>query len=277
VKAILTVAHLTVHEAGRRKVLTSALICGLAFLLLFGIGFHFVVREISTEGPIDRMEARMIITFLTLAGLYATNFLTVMTSVLLPVDTLSGEISSGTIQTIASKPIRRSDIVLGKWLAFVGLAGAYLLLLAGGLLLIVRLRSGFSPPNVAIGLPLMFLESILLVTLSIAGGTRFSTVTNGIMAFGLYGLAFLGGWIEQIGTFNNNETARNIGTIASLIMPSESLWHLASNNMQPAILKQLPLTPFSASVPSGAMVVWAAGYIGVVLAVALRGFGKRDL
>jgi hypothetical protein len=123
----------------------------------------------------------------------------------------------------------------------------------------------------------MFLESMLLVTLSIAGGTRFSTVTNGILTLGLYGLAFLGGWIEQIGTFNQNETARNIGTIASLIMPSESLWHLASHHMQPSIMRSLPLTPFSTSEPSLAMVVWAAGYMVVVLALALRGFEKRAL
>lgn len=275
--AILTVAHLTLYEAARRRMLTASLVCGLAFLLLYGIGFHFVVRELSDVTFAENVQARMIITFFTLAGLYATNFLTVMTAVLLPVDTLSGEIASGTIQTIASKPIRRSDIVLGKWLAFVLLAAGYLLLLAGGVLLIVRLRSGITPPNVALGLPLMIFESTLLVTLSIAGGTRFSTVTNGIMALGLYGLAFLGGWIEQIGTFNQNEAARNIGTITSLIMPSESLWHLASHQMQPPFMRSLPLTPFSASEPSGAIVVWAAGYIVVVLALALRGFGKRNL
>ena len=50
------------------------------------------------------------------SGLFAANFLSVLFAVLLPVDTLSGEIDSGVIQTVASKPIRRADIVIGKWL-----------------------------------------------------------------------------------------------------------------------------------------------------------------
>ena len=44
--------------------------------------------------------------FFTLAGLYVANFLTIAAAVLLPVDTLSGEIASGVMQTLASKPIR---------------------------------------------------------------------------------------------------------------------------------------------------------------------------
>jgi ABC-type transport system involved in multi-copper enzyme maturation permease subunit len=224
------------------------------------------------------MQRGLILNFFTLAGLYSVNFLTVMSAVLLPVDTLSGEIASGVLQTVASKPIARRDIVLGKWLAYVLVVGAYLLLLAGGVLLEVRLVSGFQLPGVAKGLPLMFLESIVLVTLSIAGGSRLSTVTSGVVAFGLYGLAFIGSWVEQVGGFTGNVAARDVGTVASLIMPSESLWQLAAHHMQPPLMSQLNLTPFSpVSVPSIAMVYWAMGYIVVLLLVALRSFDKRPL
>src|SRR5207302_2876537 len=104
------------------------------------------------------------------------------------------------------------------------------------------------------------------LTLSIAGGTRLSTVTNGIAVLGLYGLAFVGSWTEQIGTLAGNQAARYVGTAASLIMPSESMWQLAAYHMQPAIMRDLHITPFSpASVPNAAMVVWTVGYIGVTL------------
>ena len=126
---------------------------------------------------------------LTLAGLYATHFLTLMTAVLLPVDTLSGEIASGVLQTVASKPISRASIVLGKWLAYCIASACYTLLVASGVLLIARFMGDFTPPGVLQGLPLMMFEGMLFVTLSIAGGTRLSTVTNGILAFGFYGIA----------------------------------------------------------------------------------------
>ena len=118
----------------------------------------------------------------------------------------------------------------------------------------------------------------MLLTLALAGGTRLSTLANGITVFGLYGLAFVGGWMEQIGTFAGNATARYIGIGASLLVPSESLWQLASHHMQPPLVRDMGMGPFSPqSVPSPAMVAWAAAYILVVLAAALRLFHTRDL
>jgi hypothetical protein len=52
-----------------------------------------------------------------------------------------------------------------------------------------------------------------------AGGALFSTLTNGGMVFGLFSVAFIGGWIEQFGAFLSNQTAINIGIIASLLPP----------------------------------------------------------
>ena len=277
-RALLTITHLTLHEAARRRILTAALVCGAAFLVLFAIGMHFMIRDVASHARITLVERRVILNFLTLAGLYAVNFLTIMTAVLLPVDTLSGEIASGVIQTLAAKPVRRSSIVLGKWLAHWIVMGGYLLVLAGGVLLVARLMGHFTPPGIAKGLALMLLEGTVLLTISIAGGTRLSTITNGIMAFGLYGLAFIGSWVEQIGTLSGNDAARYVGTVASLIMPTEAMWQLAAHSMQPPIMRELAMTPFSpASVPSVAMVWWAAGYAAAALLLAVRAFSKRPL
>jgi ABC-type transport system involved in multi-copper enzyme maturation permease subunit len=278
-RSILVMIHLTLHEAMRRRVLLAVLVCGLGFLTLYGIGLHFIERDLARHADaMSRLQHRTMISFFILAGLYAVNFLTIMTAVLLPVDTLAGEIGSGVMQTLAAKPIRRSDIVIGKWAAHVLLVAAYLLLMAGGVLVVARVIGGVTPPGIAIGLPLMMLEGALLVTLSIAGGARFSTVTNGVVVFGLYGLAFIGSWVEQIGAHAGNQAARNVGTVASLIMPSESLWQLAAHHMQPAIMRDLHLTPFSpASVPSAAMVAWAVGYLVLALLVAIGTFRKRAL
>lgn len=275
---ILTVLHITLHEAGRRRVLTATLIGAAAFLLLYGIGFHFVAANVAAERGITVVRQRLLLNFLTLAGLYATNFLTIMTAVLLPVDTLSGDIASGVVQTVASKPVRRSSIVLGKWLAFSLVAVAYYLVVAGGVLVIARLIGHFTPPGLTTGMPLMALEAVVLVSLSIGGGARLSTVTNGVMVFGLYGLAFIGGWVEQVGAMAGNRAAQNVGAVASLIMPTEALWQRAAYYMQPSIMRDLHMTPFSsASLPSPAMVWWAAGYALVALAFGVRGFAKRAL
>jgi Cu-processing system permease protein len=274
----LAIARLTLHEALRRRILTAALIVGVAFLALYGVGLHFILRENSNHGNMTLLERRVFLNIMTLAGLYAANLLTVMTAVLLPVDTLSGEITSGVIQTLAVRPIRRRDIVLGKWLGHWIVMGGYLTLLAGGVLGIMAAFAHFTPPGIERGLPLMLLEGTVLLTVSIMGGTRLSTVTNGMLAFGLFGLAFIGNWVEQIGTMAGNAAAQRVGTVASLIMPCDALWQLAATNMQPSILRDLGASPFSPiSVPSTAMIFWGFGYILVALAVGVRWFGRRAL
>jgi hypothetical protein len=116
------------------------------------------------------------------------------------------------------------------------------------------------------------------MSISIAGGTRLGTLTNGVLGFGLYGIAFIGGWMEQIGTRIGSSTTRDVGIVASLLVPSESLWQLASYHMQPPIMRDASVSPFApASVPSTMMVAWAAGHIVVMLAIALWQLRTRDL
>ncbi|TMQ73893.1 MAG: ABC transporter permease [Candidatus Eisenbacteria bacterium] len=277
-KRLLVVVHLTLHEAMRRRVLLAALLGGLAFLILYGVGFHFIARDVGRNARMTLIEKRVALNAITLAGLYAVNLLAMMSAVLLPVDTLSGEIASGSMQALAAKPVRRVEILLGKWLAYVLVVAGYLAGMAGGVLLVARAIGHFTPPGITGGIPLMLVEVVLLVSVSIAGGTRLSTVTNGMMAFGLYGLAFIGNWVEQIGTYVDNQAARDVGTVASLLMPAEALWQRAAWMMQPALMRDLRVTPFSpASVPSPAMVWWAAAYTLVVVIIAARSFAKRGL
>jgi Cu-processing system permease protein len=217
--------------------------------------------------------------FFLMAGLYVINFLTVMMTVLTSVDTLSGEVTSGTMQTLASKPVRRREILLGKWLGFSAMLTLYLLMMAGGVMAIVYLSAGYIPAGAPGGLALMWLNVLLLLSLSLLGGAMLSTLANGVMVFGLYGVAFVGGWIEQVGAFLANETAVSVGTVASLLLPSEALWKRAAYEMRSPILGAVDFgNPFvGPSVPSTLMIVYAVGYTLLMLALAIRQFNRRDL
>jgi Cu-processing system permease protein len=277
VRAVLTIAHMTLAEARRRRILAAALLLGAAFVLLFAVGFHFIVRDIRAHTASPAQQG-FVLSFVVMAALYAANFLIVMTSVLVTIDTLAGEIGSGVIEALCTKPVPRWAVALGKWLGCWVILAMYAAVLCGGVLLVARLVGGYTPPNAVRGLPLLLLEGTVLLTLALAGGTRLSTLANGVTVFGLYGLAFVGGWMEQIGTIAGNATARYIGIGASLLVPSESLWQLASHLMQPPLVRDMGIGPFAPlSVPSPAMVGWAAVYVLVALALALRLFQTRDL
>lgn len=279
----LTIARLSFREASRRKILLAALLLGLLFLTVYGLGFHFIMVEVEKEmGTMGVVALNQVRNFLLMAGMYAVNFLTAMMTVLTSVDTLSGEIGSGTIQTLVAKPVRRWEIVLGKWLGFAGMISLYLLLMGGGVMGLVYLRSGYSGPDPLSALALIWLNALVLLSVSLLGGAYLSTLANGVLVFGLFGVAFIGGWIEQFGAFFTNlaasQIAMNIGIITSLMMPSEALWKRAAHELQSPLATALGLSPFtSRSYPSDAMILYGILYMVVACALAVRHFGQRDL
>ena len=274
----LVITQLTFREAARRNILIAAFLLGLAFLIIYGIGFYYVNQELGDtvgRNPLENNEVR---NFLFMAGMYAVNFLVVIMAVLTSVVTISGEISSGTIQTLVAKPVQRWEIVLGKWLGFAVMLTLYLLFMAGGIIALVYLISGYFAPNIERSLLFLWLNALLLLSVSLMGGAILSTLANGVLVFGLYGLAFIGGWIEHIGSYINNQTAINIGIISSLIIPSEALWKRAAHEMSSPLARTIGFSPFSSpSVPSTLMVWYAVGYLIVTLFLAIRFFNNRDL
>jgi Cu-processing system permease protein len=181
------------------------------------------------------------------------------------------------MQTLAAKPVHRAEIVVGKWVGHLVLALAYLLVLSAGILLAMRVSAGFIPIGVLRAIPLLMLEITLSLTVAIAGGARFSTVTNGIAAIGFYGLAFVGGLVEQIGVIGGIASLRTIGVLISLISPADSMWRLAAQNMQPEILRSTGMLTVGFSTPTPLMVWWAAGFTLLTLLYAVRVFRRRAL
>jgi ABC-type transport system involved in multi-copper enzyme maturation permease subunit len=282
--AISIIARLTFREAIRRRIMLAGLVLGVAFVILFSIGTHFIFGQIAQDTAANlpsQMAANVMIaestnTFMMM-GLYAATFLSIAMAALLGADTLAGEINSGTIQTIATKPIRRADIVLGKWLGFAELLGLYVLLLCGGIVLSTFLQSGHIPQNLLIGLGLIYMESVLIMTITLMLSSAFPALATGGIVFGLYGLAFIGGWVAQFGTLLQHDTAIKVGITTSLIIPSEALWRRAAFEMQTQLTGSFGSPFATTSVPSPLMMGYTFLYLILVLVSAVRIFQSRDL
>ncbi len=280
---IWIVARMTFREAIRRRIVLSGLVLGSLFLIIFSIGFRLIYGAMQAEmtesaNAMQRVFQSEGANLFLQAGLYAVAFLSVAMGALLSADTLAGEISSGTIQTVVTKPLRRAEVVLGKWLGFAGLLALYCLLMSGGVTLSVFLQTGYTAPNLLTGLLLLYLEALVVMTVSLACSSAMPALATGALVFGLYGLAFIGGWIEQIGAVFRNPTAVQVGIVTSLLIPTEALWRRASFEMQAPLSAALQMTPFvTLSVPSVLMVVYALLYLVLTLVTAIKIFEGRDI
>lgn len=270
-------AKTTVREAARKKILWTALLAGCCFLGLFGLALHFQIQDFDTRAtaPFIRYQ---VLSAMLMVGLYVVDLLAVVMTILTSVDTVSGEILSGTIHGIAVKPLPRWQILIGKWLGFAVMIGGFVTLTFGGTIAVAYSMSGVAPENVLPGGLLVYLECLLALTVTIMFGTWFSTLTNGVLVIGLHGLAFMGGWLEQMSGFTESARLVSVGIATSLIMPSESIWRRAAFDMQTPLTGSLPFSPFAnVSIPSLTMIGYAAFYGLVALAIALYHFHARDL
>jgi Cu-processing system permease protein len=270
-------AAVTFREAARKKMMWMALAVSGAFIVLFGTGLHFQTRDFAARGMNPVLRREISFTMLTMA-LYAVDLLAVLMTILTSVDTLSGEIASGTIQAVVTKPVPRWQVLVGKWFGFIGMLTAYIALMVGGVNAVAKVMTGVTARHLVAGSLLIWTESVVLLSVTFALATYFSTLTSGVLAIGLHGLAFLGGWIEQFGAVTQTQGAVMVGVISSVLMPSEALWRRAAFEMQSPLANALRLSPFSTlSVPSQAMVVYAVFYLAIAMTVSICRFSQRDL
>ncbi len=289
---VLTIARFTFREARKRHLLWLGIGLGLAFVGLFALGFYFVYDDIRNSVLmefVDNEEQQamlgLVANLFLMMGMFVVNFLVVLVAILTTVGAISAEISSHTIQSIVTKPLRRSELLLGRWLGHAAMVAFYVILLTGGIILAVYLISGHSPRNVTEGLGLYVLEGVVITSLSILGGTRLSTLANGVVLFMFYGLAFIGGWVEQIASlpFVNSDAAVTVGTLAGRLLPSEVLWRRASHIMAPSVSLGTdydgppPFLFTFGKEPASSIVLYAGVYIVVILSLAVLSFKYRDL
>jgi Cu-processing system permease protein len=277
VTGVWIMASVTFREAARKKILWCALGAGLGFVALFAAALHFQARDFDARDTVPFLRYQ-IDSAMLLIGLYVVDLLAVVMTILTSVETISGEIATGTIQAIAMKPVPRWQILAGKWIGFAVLVAAFVLLTFGGTVLAADVIAGVVPEHAVAGALLIYLECLITLGLTFLCGTWVSTLASGVLVIGLQGVALMGGWLEQMSGFTESAQLAMVGVVTSLVVPGEALWRRAAYDMQTPLAGALPFSPFaSVSIPSRAMVVYAVLYLIAILLAAVRRFGSRDL
>jgi len=116
--------------------------------------------------------------------------------------------------------------------------------------------------------------------------TRLSPMTGGVVAVVLFGLAWMGGIAEQIGMTFSNVALTNVGTVMSLLLPTDGLWRGAIYSLEPVAVLALAGTTrassgnpffFVAGPPPTAYLIWAFLWVIVMLRLTVVSFNQRDL
>ncbi|HKE99553.1 MAG TPA: ABC transporter permease subunit [Actinomycetes bacterium] len=279
----LTVARWTLKEAGRRRLLLAAAIASAAFVALFALAFSFLYGKAKQADDTSGLLTLFAVVSQTVLGLYAVQFLGAFLALFLSVGSISADADSGALHAMLARPIRRSAFLAGRWLGYAGLLTAYIVAMSVALFAVAGIIAGYHPIDPLRTVLLLVLESLLLLSVGMFGSTVLPTLANGVVLFGLFGLAWLAGVVEFIGNVLRNDPMVNLGVGVSLAFPSDALWRGASYFAQsPAFISDTTaggggIPFFGTAAPAGPMLAWAIAYPLLFLAAGLLAFRRKDL
>jgi ABC-type transport system involved in multi-copper enzyme maturation permease subunit len=279
----LTVAGLTLREASRRRVVWALLALTVVLLALSAWGFSKLVGLDTELGTMTSGEARLVASLLLNLIMFGMSLIAAIGTAFLAGPTLAGEVESGQALAMLARPVRRSAVVLGKWLGLVTFGCGYVVVAGFAQILVVRATVGYWPPAPAVGLALLAAETVVLLTLALLLSSVVSTMASGIVAVGLFGATWVAGVVGGIGGALGNEGVERVGTVSRILLPTDGLWRGAMNAFQdPIALVQMGPGeggfPFLSEAPlTFAYLAWAAVWIAMIWGLTALSFHRRDL
>jgi ABC-type transport system involved in multi-copper enzyme maturation permease subunit len=284
---VLVIARLTVHEASRRRLLLALVVLTLIVVGFSAWGFNKIATTPGGDGTLPSPTEVILVTSQVLI------FVTFMYSGVLALSAavvagplISSEVESGMLLSMLARPVRRSEIVIGKWLGLATLVAIYA---AGSALLelaAVDWATGYVPPHPVELIVFVGAEGLALLSLGLLLSTRLSGVTGGVIALVAWLMGWIGGIVGDIGAGLQNTAVQNVGVISHLLLPTDGLWRGAVNAMEPEVfLVQLrslgPVgraNPFAAvDPPPAAFLLWVVVWFGVILGLSIWSFRTREL
>ena len=279
---VLTIARLTILEASRRKLLLALGVLTVIVIVLTSWGFS----RLPTMKGVTPAEVRLAASQLTILVAFMFSGVLALGSTLVAAPSISSDIESGIALAILPRPIRRSEVLMGKWLGLAALVALYAV--GSGLLelLGIWLATSYLPPNPLATIAFVAGEGIVLMTLALLLSTRLAPMTGGVIALVLFFVAWIGGIALAIGQAFANDTIINIGGGSRLLIPTDGLWHGAIFYLEPSDVlaaaraagRARAGNPFFADAPLSAWyLLWVVAWLLGVLALANWSFARRDL
>ena len=279
-RVVVAVAVLTLQEAARRRVLRSLAVLTVVLLALSAWGFSRIDAEF---GGLTSGEARLAAATVLNLVMFGLSLIAALGTAFLAGPTLSGELESGIALAMTARPVRRSAILLGKWLGLVVFGSGFVAVAGLAQLLIVRAAVGYWPPEPVTGLALLAGQAVVLLTLGLLLSTVISPMASGIVAVGLFGATWIAGVIGNVGAAFGNAGVERVGTVSQMLLPTDGLWRGAMRSFQdPTLLAQFGEAfegnPFLSVAPlTATYLAWTVVWTALVLGFAGLSFQRRDL
>jgi ABC-type transport system involved in multi-copper enzyme maturation permease subunit len=281
-KAVLTIASLMLREAVRRRLVAAFALISIVLVGVSGWGFYKLSHGTGFTSGVTNLALPQAVVLLE----FMFSFVVALSASAVASLAVSGEIDSGVLQAVVARPVRRSEVLLGKWLGLVGLLAAYTAIVNGLQVAVVYWATGFVPPDPAAAAAFVFTEGVVLLTLVLLISTRLPALAAGVIGVALFGVAWLAGVAGTLGAAFNIHAMHTASEISQYLLPTDGLWHGAMYSLEPTsfLTQQLAASPvgqgdpfLALNAPPWQYLVWTAIWLAGVLTLGLVSFARREL
>ena len=284
---VRTFAWLTLREALRRRLLQALFGLSVLAVLLTAWGYQQLSHlPPGRNGPLTRDDVQLLASLVLILVMFMFSFVLALAAVFAAAPSIAGELESGEALAVMARPIRRSSLILGKWLGLVIVVVGYAIVASTLEFGAAFLATGYVPPHPIEALLYLAGQAIVLLTLALLLSTRTSSVVAGVVSMLLFGLAWLAGVIGGIGAAFRDPLIGQATILGQILLPSDGLWRGTLFSLEPPLMliggaaagPQVAAFPFFAAAPPSLLyLAWCVAWVAGGLALAVWGFGRRDL
>src|SRR2546430_13104811 len=231
---VLVIARLTIQEASRRRLLLALVILTLIVVGFSAWGFNKITTVTNGAGQtLPAQQVALITSQLLIVVTFMFSGVLALSAAVVAGPLISSEVESGLLLSMLARPVRRSEVVIGKWLGLGILVAAYAAGAAFFELVAVDWATGYLPPHPIELTLFVAAEGLVLLSLGLLLSTRLSGITAGVIALVAWLMGWIAGVVGDIGTGLQNQALENVGVFSHLILPSDGLWRGAIYAMEP--------------------------------------------
>ena len=282
---MITIARLTIREAARRRILWVLLAMTIVSVGLTGWGAGSLA-SLAREGGTSELEIRIGVSQILILVAFMFSFVLAMTAAFLAAPAIAADLESGVALALLARPIRRADLVLGRWLGLSLVIAAYAA--ASGLLeiLVVAALTGHAPPEPVVALAFLAAQAIVLLTVALLLSTRLPSIAAGAVCVVLFGLSWMAGVFSGIARVFDAGALETASQLARWLFPSDGLWRGVVYGLEPPLVvlgaeqagRISEANPFYAVAPPPLeFTLWAVIWIAGVVVLAAWSLERREI
>jgi len=230
------------------------------------IAFGFAVALILFSYFLGQVSLNQNIKVVKDLGMATISLLGVFVAIYLSVNTLFQEVKNRTIYTVISKPLRRFEVVIGKFLGMALVLLAVVALMSSILYFVIGIQEFSIDLMLLPALFLIFVEMLIIGSFGLVFSSFSSPFLSGFFTFGIF---LIGRVSYTLGQFGERSKSELFKVFASGI---QKVFDLAPFNLRTEVVHGLPVYREDVLFP----VAYAVALILVCLVISAMAFERRD-